>query len=134
MARSKDTWLAHQRKRWMRPDAYRWFAPKHANFLPPHERKAGFNPDQPRDELGQWTETGAEDEVEDNEFGGELLDEFGGVRKRGTIGCLGKSFAISTCARRHVASLSTQPLARWQVRGMVTARNTSYTAERLANI
>jgi hypothetical protein len=83
MARYKDTWLAHQRKRWMRPDAYRWFAPKHANFLPPHERKAGFNPDQPRDELGQWTETGAEDEAEDNEFGGELLDEFGGVRKKG---------------------------------------------------
>lgn len=64
----------------MRPDAYRWFAPKHANFLPPHERKAGFNPDQPRDELGQWTETGAEDEV-DQSAESVSLDEFGSASR-----------------------------------------------------
>ncbi|MGV3633112.1 MAG: hypothetical protein ACO1NY_02105 [Pseudorhodoplanes sp.] len=86
MAQFKEAWLAHQRKRWMRPDAYRWVRPDYARLLSPSERKAGFDPDQPRDELGQWTETGAEEDIESiEEFIGDdsLLDEFSAASIRG---------------------------------------------------
>lgn len=84
MTRYKDAGLAHQRKRWMRPDVHRWFAPNYRNFLPPQERKAGFNPDQPRDEQGRWTETGAEEDVdEDESLGAKLPEEFSAAGKRG---------------------------------------------------
>ena len=82
MAKFKDAWLAHQRKRWMRADAHRWFAPNHNNFLPMDEGKAGFNPDQPRDEQGRWTETDADAQADDENAAGQaLLDEFGAAER-----------------------------------------------------
>jgi hypothetical protein len=59
-------WLAHQRQRWMLPDSSRWLRPDHAKWVRPepawrtpaelYERK--YSPDQPRDELGKWTDGG----------------------------------------------------------------------------
>jgi hypothetical protein len=60
--------------------------PDYAKFLSPSERKAGFDPDQPRDEFGQWTEAGAEEAIESTEDvigDGSFLDEFSAASKRG---------------------------------------------------
>jgi hypothetical protein len=52
---------------------------KHAIAL-----KAGFDPDQPRDELGQWTDAGGDDEDDtDNEgsAGSQLIDELSSAER-----------------------------------------------------
>lgn len=49
MLRHADIFQARQRARFMRPDAARWIQPLH-----PDERK--FDPEQPRDEQGRWTD------------------------------------------------------------------------------
>jgi hypothetical protein len=54
---------------------------KHAMAL-----KAGFDPDQPRDELGQWTDAGGEEEdggASDDDLGDLDLTDFSDVRRRG---------------------------------------------------
>lgn len=72
MTQFRPAYLAHQRQRWMRPDAYRYVRPDWQRFVRPdhaekfrhefYERK--YNPDQPRDDHGRWTdETGNEDLV-----------------------------------------------------------------------
>ena len=48
---------------------------KHAIAL-----KAGFDPEQPRDELGQWTDAGGEDD-EDRDSVGRLVDELGSAER-----------------------------------------------------
>lgn len=58
--------LAYARQRWMKPDANRWLRPDHQKWVRPepvwrspsevYERK--YSPDQPRDELGRWTDGG----------------------------------------------------------------------------
>lgn len=50
-------WLERRRKLFMRPDAHRYLRPDFERFLPPGA-KANFNPDQPRDEQGRWTDAG----------------------------------------------------------------------------
>lgn len=50
--------------------------------------KAGFNPDQPRDELGRWTDTGRDDVADEEEAAGaseSYGDEFSDVRRRPPI-------------------------------------------------
>ncbi|RKE72568.1 hypothetical protein [Pseudorhodoplanes sinuspersici] len=85
MLKTNDAWLARETCRWMRPDAHRWMRPDFKRFLAPGERKAGFDPEQPRDEWGRWTETGAEeDEVADSfeeSLSFDLLDEFSDARR-----------------------------------------------------
>lgn len=68
-----DAYAAHQRQRWMRPDAHRWIRPDAARFLAPGSDVASvfpvlapaetkYNPNQPRvpkgsgDESGRWTD------------------------------------------------------------------------------
>jgi len=53
MMRHADVFDAHQRVRFIRPDAGRWLKPLH-----PDERK--YSPDQPRDWRGRWTDTGGD--------------------------------------------------------------------------
>ena len=72
MSRYQDAFDAHQRARFMRPDAHRWIRPDAARFLAPGTDPASvypalapaetkYNPNQPRvpkgngDESGQWT-------------------------------------------------------------------------------
>ncbi len=69
-------------RRWLKPDAHRWIRPDYRRFMSPAECKAGFNPEQPRDEQGRWVETGTdEDSSPDDEesrprfYRGEL-DEY----------------------------------------------------------
>lgn len=64
MLKMSDAWVAREHLRWLRRDASRWLRPDHARFRSAAECKAGFNPEQPRDEEGRWTDAGAEDEVE----------------------------------------------------------------------
>jgi len=71
----KPEWLAHQQRRFMRPDAQRFVREDAARFFRPgfspgqiFERKAGFDPNQQRDEFGRWTDTGAGDVSESNPF------------------------------------------------------------------
>lgn len=55
-------WLARRRALFMRPDAARYLRPDYERWLKPEARdaadafKANFNPDQPRDDLGRWTD------------------------------------------------------------------------------
>jgi hypothetical protein len=49
---------------------------KHAIAL-----KAGFDPEQPRDELGQWTDAGGGEEEEDSDSVGRLVDELGSAER-----------------------------------------------------
>ncbi len=58
MAQVRPEWVEHQCKRWLRHDAHRWLRPDCRRFLSPDadpevflrlfERKANFNPNQPR--------------------------------------------------------------------------------------
>jgi hypothetical protein len=67
MAHFKDAALAHELKRWMRPDAHRFVRPDWRRFVRPgfekdhpfalYERK--YRPDQLRDELGRWADEGS---------------------------------------------------------------------------
>ena len=62
----EDAWAAHQRARWLRPDAERW--------LKPDWRERKYNPDQPRvpagsSDGGQWTSG------EGGTGGGEVLSD-----------------------------------------------------------
>jgi hypothetical protein len=69
MAQIKDAALAHELKRWMRPDAHRFVRPDWRRFVRPgfekdhpfalYERK--YREDQLRDELGRWADEGGED-------------------------------------------------------------------------
>lgn len=71
MVSAMNAYDAHQRARWMRPDAYRWLRPDATRYLvpgsdpakifPAFDRK--FNPNQPRvpagsPDGGQWTDGG----------------------------------------------------------------------------
>jgi hypothetical protein len=59
MIRSSDVFEAHQRARFMRPDAARWMRPDAARWLKPqHPGELKYSPDQPRDERGRWTDGG----------------------------------------------------------------------------
>jgi hypothetical protein len=63
-------WQDEQRRRWLRPNTHLWIRPDAKLWLQPNqrlwqgagyvERKAGFNPDQPRDWHGQWTDDGGD--------------------------------------------------------------------------
>jgi hypothetical protein len=54
MSRSSDLYDAHQRARFMRPDAHRWIRPDAARWLkPPHPDELKYSRDQPRDERGR---------------------------------------------------------------------------------
>lgn len=60
MAQFKDAWAAHQRKRWLCPDAHRWLVQDCARFAAPQRFERKFDPDQPRvpagnSDGGQWT-------------------------------------------------------------------------------
>ncbi|MGN6311124.1 MAG: hypothetical protein ACTHNN_16415 [Xanthobacteraceae bacterium] len=71
MVNAINAYDAHQRARWMRPDAYRWLRPDATRFLVPGVDPASvfpaldrkFNPNQPRvpagnHDGGQWTDGG----------------------------------------------------------------------------
>jgi hypothetical protein len=86
----KEAWLARETRRWMKHDAFRWWRPDHARFLRWQERKANFNPDQPRIPMGeegggQWTSAGvgAAEETQDDESQSNELDEVGAGRRGG---------------------------------------------------
>lgn len=57
MTRSGDIFSAHQRARFMRPDASRYLRADEARWQrPPHPDEIKYSPDQPRDERGRWTD------------------------------------------------------------------------------
>jgi hypothetical protein len=57
MSHASDLFDAHQRARFMRPDAARWLRPDAARWLSPlHPDELKYSPDQPRDERGRWTD------------------------------------------------------------------------------
>ena len=66
MPRIDAAYLAHQRKRWMRPDAYRFIRADWRRFVRPGDREdhpfalyeRKYRPDQLRDEIGRWVEEG----------------------------------------------------------------------------
>ena len=57
---------AHQRKRWIRPDAYRFIRPDWRRFVRPADRdghpfalyERKYRPDQLRDDVGRWADEG----------------------------------------------------------------------------
>jgi hypothetical protein len=68
MSQFESAYLAHQRQRWMRPDAHHFVRPDWQRHVRPgyqddiplslYERK--YSPDQPRDDHGRWTSGGVE--------------------------------------------------------------------------
>jgi hypothetical protein len=68
MPRIDAAYVAHQRKRWMRPNAHLFIRPDWRRFVRPggqkdhpfalYERK--HRPDQLRDEIGRWADEGGE--------------------------------------------------------------------------
>lgn len=75
MTKFKLAYLERRERQFMRPDAHRYIRPDAWRFMAPgspryegkdavryywpNASKAGFDPDQPRDELGQWTSDGS---------------------------------------------------------------------------
>ncbi len=56
MIRHGDLYTAHQRARFMRPDAHRWIRTDAARWQkPPHPDERKYSPSQPRDWRGRWT-------------------------------------------------------------------------------
>jgi hypothetical protein len=66
MSQFKSATLAHERKRWMRPDAHRFIRPDWRRYVQPGSELAAlyesmerkYSPDQPRDYHGRWTDEG----------------------------------------------------------------------------
>jgi hypothetical protein len=93
MSQFQSDYLAHELKRWMRPDAHRFIRPDWRRFLHPgfeadhpfalYERK--YSPDQPRapaggPDGGQWTSDGGETyRSGDSTGGGETGDSDAGM-------------------------------------------------------
>jgi hypothetical protein len=106
---------------------------KHAIAL-----KAGFDPDQPRDELGQWTDAGDDDEDDtDNEgsAGSQLIDELSSAeRPKGhhfVPRSIYRDLPLSPERARCWIALRPDPSSPAR---MVGARNTTCTTRRFANI
>lgn len=61
--------------------------------------KAGFNPEQPRDELGQWVDTGRGDAEDEGEGSADGATDLSGTerRKPGPLGAIG--FAVEVAQR-----------------------------------
>lgn len=64
-----------QRRRWMRPDAARYLRQDYARFLPPGAlaAKANFDPEQPRDEMGRWTDAVGDQSAEAGAVAAEAI-------------------------------------------------------------
>lgn len=67
---------------------------KHAIVL-----KAGFNPDQPRDDLGRWTETGQTEEDQETSDA-DVTTDFSGAERPRSPGRLGALGALGEAAQR----------------------------------
>lgn len=124
MLKINDAWLARETRRWMRPDAHRWMRPDFRRFLAPGERKAGFDPEQPRDDWGRWTET--EEEVDDVEefVGGAALDEFSDARR-----AQGHHFVARSICRDLPLSPETKAVFDRATTGPLAAQRHGYSQE-----
>jgi hypothetical protein len=82
MIRNNDAFDAHQRARFMRPDAGRWLRADAARWLkPPHPDKQKYSPSQPRDERGRWTDAGNDKGMENGDDSAFVQDVLAKVRK-----------------------------------------------------
>lgn len=71
MPRIDAAYLAHQRKRWMRPNAHLFIRPDWRRFVRPGDRDSHpfalyerkYRPDQLRDEIGRWADEGGGQEA-----------------------------------------------------------------------
>lgn len=68
---------------------------KHASAL-----KAGFNPDQPRDELGRWTDAGGGEAEDDEGEGGGATDVSAAERPGGILGAARAAWRLIEAFRR----------------------------------
>lgn len=90
MPRIDAAYLAHQRKRWMRPNAHLFIRPDWRRFVRPGDRDSHpfalyerkYRPDQLRDEIGRWADEGGAGKPTPSAGSGSETTEFSAQSRR----------------------------------------------------